>query len=141
MQMEWIRQRVFECTVIDAFGPCRKRVIVRHRDDGILYSLTVTIGHPYFDTRDYIVKEFAKFACQVVTVCPCDERAFHETFMLNLREYDGTEITEGNIYSFLKPDIERANQWHKDEWNRIPLQRFNSDPKDFPPPNAQHGLP
>jgi hypothetical protein len=139
MKMEWTKQRVFECEVIDAWGPTRKRVICRHRDDGTMYALTVTIGHPLFDTREHIVQEFARFACQREQIRPCSEHDFDETFLMNLRNYNGTEITSGLFYSFPDIDPSRVREWEEKQWSRPIPQRLVGEPTF--PENFKQGLP
>ncbi len=127
MKMEWVKQRVFECGIMDVWGLTRKRVICRHRDDGVMYALTVTIGHPLFDTRENIVREFAKYACQKTNVRPCNEYDFDETFLKNLRERNGTEITSGLFYSFFDVDPERVREWEEQQYGKRISLRFTDD--------------
>ena len=141
MKMEWVRQRVFECEVMDAWGPTRKRVIVRHRDDGVLYALTITIGHPLFDTRENIVREFAEFACQKTGCRPCNEDEFNETFMMNLRNYNGDEIANGLFYTFETVEHERVCEWEQKRWSRPIPQRIGGKDEEFLPQELKRGLP
>lgn len=140
MKLEWVKQRVFTCKVRDIWGMTPKRVICRWRDDGVLYALTITVGHPYFDTRENIVREFAKFASEPLKVRPCTETEFDETFLQNLRHYDGEEVTTGSFYTYLTPDLEAARKWDNDRCCRTPIQRLDETLDAFPQ-NSQPGLP
>lgn len=125
--MEWVKERIFECEIEENGRLIKRRMIFRHRDDGVMFYLPIAIGHPRFDTREYIVREFAKLACEVVDVAPCTERQFDETFMMNLDSCKGKERTDGKFYSFLTIDMQKLRKWEEREWMRTPIQRITEE--------------
>lgn len=125
--MEWLKERIMECDVREFGRVVKKRIITRHRDDGVMYYLNITVGHPRYDTREHIVFEFAKMSLEEADAAPCTERQFDETFLMNLNAYKGKEITDGKFYTFLKTDPDRLREWQDREWSRPVTQRIMED--------------
>lgn len=120
--MEWVKERIFECEYQEMGRTVKKRMICRHRDDGVMFYLVVNFGHPFHDTRENIVHTFANYALQVVDVGPCTEEEFDASFAKNIRERKGVEITDGKFYTYLKPDKEKIDAWREQEYRNISWQ-------------------
>ena len=128
--MEWVKERIFECEYQEMGRTVKKRMICRHRDDGVMFNLVLTIGHPRFDTREYIVREFAGYALQVCDVSPCTEQEFDKTVLKNIAHFQAIERNDGKFYTYLTVDPEILRKWEEEERGRTPWQRLISETEE-----------